>query len=182
MDEYDLKEMWKSPNGTIRAMLDGTVFRTPIIVKGIDSQIFNNDLLSVLGYNAKRFKLLHDFYEKSGNRPATLITAIEILSQDRDVDNVKKRTDDYYINAIDSLISKYNDLRECGEAAIFRFNIMRSKQGTTERELIEYIEQSIMRWKSWPRIDILINAKKEIINPMLYIEIKKNVISNSNTP
>lgn len=35
MTEYNLKEMWKSPNGTIRAMLDGTVFRTPIIVKGI---------------------------------------------------------------------------------------------------------------------------------------------------
>ena len=36
MTEYDLKEMWKSPNGTIRAILDGTVFRTPIIVKGIE--------------------------------------------------------------------------------------------------------------------------------------------------
>ena len=35
MDEYKLKEMWKSPNGTIRAILDGTVFRTPILVKGI---------------------------------------------------------------------------------------------------------------------------------------------------
>ena len=35
MKEYHLKEMWKSPNGTIRAILDGTVFRTPIIVKGI---------------------------------------------------------------------------------------------------------------------------------------------------
>ncbi|MCH5194211.1 MAG: NADP-dependent isocitrate dehydrogenase [Oscillospiraceae bacterium] len=35
MPEYNLKEMWKSPNGTIRAILDGTVFRTPIIVKGI---------------------------------------------------------------------------------------------------------------------------------------------------
>ena len=33
MDEYDLKEMWKSPNGTIRAILDGTVFRAPITVK-----------------------------------------------------------------------------------------------------------------------------------------------------
>ena len=33
--EYGLKEMWKSPNGTIRAILDGTVFRTPIVVKGI---------------------------------------------------------------------------------------------------------------------------------------------------
>ena len=35
MTEYNLKEMWKSPNGTIRAALDGTVFRTPIIVKGV---------------------------------------------------------------------------------------------------------------------------------------------------
>lgn len=35
MTEYDLAEMWKSPNGTIRAILDGTVFRAPIIVKGI---------------------------------------------------------------------------------------------------------------------------------------------------
>jgi isocitrate dehydrogenase len=36
MPEYNLKEMWKSPNGTIRSILDGTVFRTPIIVKGIN--------------------------------------------------------------------------------------------------------------------------------------------------
>ena len=39
MTEYSLKEMWKSPNGTIRAILDGTVFRAPIIVKGINSLI-----------------------------------------------------------------------------------------------------------------------------------------------
>ena len=37
--EYELKEMWKSPNGTIRAMLDGTVFRTPILVKGIEPYV-----------------------------------------------------------------------------------------------------------------------------------------------
>lgn len=41
MTEYNLKEMWKSPNGTIRAMLDGTVFRTPIIVKGIEPCVKN---------------------------------------------------------------------------------------------------------------------------------------------
>ena len=39
MPEYHLKEMWKSPNGTIRAMLDGTVFRAPIIVKGIEPYV-----------------------------------------------------------------------------------------------------------------------------------------------
>lgn len=41
MDEYNLKEMWKSPNGTIRAILDGTVFRAPIIVKGIEPCVKN---------------------------------------------------------------------------------------------------------------------------------------------
>ncbi len=41
MDEYHLKEMYKSPNGTIRAMLDGTVFRAPIVVKGIDPCVKN---------------------------------------------------------------------------------------------------------------------------------------------
>ena len=39
MTEYDLKQMWKSPNGTIRAMLDGTVFRSPILVKGVTPYI-----------------------------------------------------------------------------------------------------------------------------------------------
>ena len=41
MKEYHLKEMWKSPNGTIRAILDGTVFRTPIVVKGIEPCVRN---------------------------------------------------------------------------------------------------------------------------------------------
>lgn len=41
MSEYNLHEMWKSPNGTIRAALDGTVFRTPILVKGIHPVVKN---------------------------------------------------------------------------------------------------------------------------------------------
>ena len=41
MTEYDLHEMWKSPNGTIRAILDGTVFRSPILVKGIVPYVGN---------------------------------------------------------------------------------------------------------------------------------------------
>jgi len=41
VEEYNLKQMWKSPNGTIRAMLDGTVFRAPILVKGIQPVVRN---------------------------------------------------------------------------------------------------------------------------------------------
>ena len=39
MEEYHLHQMWKSPNGTIRAILDGTVFRAPILVKGISPAV-----------------------------------------------------------------------------------------------------------------------------------------------
>ena len=39
VEEYKLKKMWKSPNGTIRAILDGTVFRAPIIVKGVQPSV-----------------------------------------------------------------------------------------------------------------------------------------------
>ncbi len=39
VEEYKLKEMWKSPNGTLRAMLDGTVFRAPVVVKGITPSV-----------------------------------------------------------------------------------------------------------------------------------------------
>ena len=41
VEEYKLKQMWKSPNGTIRSILDGTVFRAPIIVKGIEPYVQN---------------------------------------------------------------------------------------------------------------------------------------------
>ena len=41
VEEYELKQMWKSPNGTIRAMLDGTVFRAPILVPGISPCVRN---------------------------------------------------------------------------------------------------------------------------------------------
>jgi isocitrate dehydrogenase len=41
MSEYNLKQMWKSPNGTIRSILDGTVFRAPILVKGIIPYVNN---------------------------------------------------------------------------------------------------------------------------------------------
>ncbi|MGN1117327.1 MAG: isocitrate/isopropylmalate family dehydrogenase, partial [Acutalibacteraceae bacterium] len=41
VEEYNLKEMWKSPNGTIRAILDGTVFRAPILVSGVKPMVKN---------------------------------------------------------------------------------------------------------------------------------------------
>ncbi len=52
MPEYNLSNMWKSPNGTIRAMLDGTVFRAPILVKGIEPCVKNWELPITLARHA----------------------------------------------------------------------------------------------------------------------------------
>jgi len=93
MKEYTLKEMWKSPNGTIRAILDGTVFRAPIIVNGVDPLIPTwkkpiiiarhaygdvykgvEDFVSagekaelvIKGINGERRHLVHDFVDSGG--------------------------------------------------------------------------------------------------------------------
>lgn len=52
VEEYGLKQMWKSPNGTIRAMLDGTVFRAPIAVKGIEPCVRNWEMPITLARHA----------------------------------------------------------------------------------------------------------------------------------
>ncbi len=94
VEEYDLKKMYKSPNGTIRAILNGTVFRTPIIVKGITpcvnnwkepitiarhayGDVYQNveeklgagdkaELLITRADGSKETKLIHDFEKGSG--------------------------------------------------------------------------------------------------------------------
>lgn len=94
MKEYNLKKMWKSPNGTIRAMLDGTVFRSPIIVDGVKSyiptwtkpitiarhaygDIYKNTEISVpqgakcevvctLGDGRQKHELIYDFEDSAG--------------------------------------------------------------------------------------------------------------------
>ena len=63
VEEYNLKEMWKSPNGTIRAILDGTVFRTPILIDSIKPSVRSWEKPITIArhaygdvYKAKKFK------------------------------------------------------------------------------------------------------------------------------
>jgi isocitrate dehydrogenase len=85
MEEYDLKEMWKSPNGTIRAILDGTVFRTPIIVKGIEPCVRNWTSPITLARHA-----YGDVYKNSEIRVPGAGKA-EILFTDKDGNETRRR-------------------------------------------------------------------------------------------
>ncbi|SEP73824.1 isocitrate dehydrogenase (NADP) [Lachnospiraceae bacterium RM5] len=90
MDEYDLKQMWKSPNGTIRAILDGTVFRAPIVVNGIEPCVKNwkkpitiarhayGDVYKATEMKAeKKGKAYLTFVDEDGNETRELIHEFE---------------------------------------------------------------------------------------------------------
>lgn len=78
VEEYDLKEQWKSPNGTIRAMLDGTVFRKPIMVKNIKPAVRTWQEPIVVGRHAYGdfYKNAEIYSEKGGK--------LEIVATDKD--------------------------------------------------------------------------------------------------
>ncbi len=136
----------------------------PLVVKGEDSRIFYNDLLSMLGYEAGNLELIHDYYDKAGNRQAALITALEILQKSH-----KSWEQDFkqsaYVASLDSLISRYGDLTECGEAAIARYQMMEQCNVTAD-ERIQFIDEALQKWGTWPRMNELQNARKALTQPM----------------
>ncbi len=85
VEEYHLKEMWKSPNGTIRAALDGTVFRTPIIVQGIEPCVRNWEKPITLARHAYGDVYKNTEIKVSGAGKAELVFTAQDGTQTREV-------------------------------------------------------------------------------------------------
>ena len=85
VEEYHLKEMWKSPNGTIRAALDGTVFRTPIIVQGIEPCVRNWEKPITLARHAYGDVYKNTEIKASGAGKAELVFTAQDGTQTREV-------------------------------------------------------------------------------------------------
>ena len=137
----------------------------PLTVKGVDSRLFNDDLLSVIGYELEQYAPLHDYYSEVGNRKATLLTALELLRQQRPEGRaVLKKSE--YIHRLDSLIEVYGDLTECGEAAIEHYHYMSQYTDATAEEKWQYINYALDRWGSWKNMNELRNSQRELTTPM----------------
>ena len=95
----------------------------PLTTIGRDSKLFDDDMLSVVGYELEDFQPLHDYYSKAGKRRAAMMTALEIARQNRVMGDVKYDKAPY-IDTIDSLINIYGDLPEAAELAIERYEYM----------------------------------------------------------
>lgn len=146
----------------------------PMVIEGIDSKIFGNDLLHVLGMEAEAYGMLHDYYQKQNNRPAACITALLRVRQDRDGDVMQVRKSKYLLT-IDSLIDHYKDLSVAGELAIERYRFMEQAVDASAESKINYINYALAQWGAWPRMNILRNAKARLTLPMFHLSLGESV-------
>ena len=133
----------------------------PYIVKGNDSRLFGDDMLSVIGYEAERFDLLSDYYSKSGNRRAALLTTLEKLKREAPEEQ-EALNKSRHLQRLDSLINAYADLVECGEAAIARYEYMSSHTDATDEQQWQYINYALDRWGAWQRMNVLRNSQRDL--------------------
>lgn len=161
----------RNPDRLARAFATGYA---PFIEDGVDSRLFGDDVLHVLGMEAGRYDFLHDYYEKAGNRAATCFCALKMIQQNRK-GNTLKMQKSKYLQSIDSLIAKYGDLTVAGELAIERYNFMDASEDATPEDKMNYIDYALVKWGAWPRMNILRNAVKRLTMPYFNVSLGDRV-------
>lgn len=140
----------------------------PAVVEGVDSKIFGDDLLHVVGMEAKAYKALKAYYAGKGNRPAACISACLGLRYGREVDTYEVRKSKY-LQALDSLIREYGDLREAGELAIERSEFLSNAPDMTAEDNVNYINYALNKWGDWHRMNQLRNSLADWQRPKFNI-------------
>lgn len=159
------------PDELARAFATGY---SPFVEDGVDSRIFGDDMLHVLGMEAGRYDILHDYYEKVGNRAAACFCALKMIQQNR-TGNTLRMQKSKYLQSIDSLIEKYGDLTVAGELAIERYKFMEASEDATPEDKMNYIDYALVKWGAWPRMNVLRNAVKRLTMPYFNVSLGDRV-------
>lgn len=140
----------------------------PLVEKGIDSRYFNDDLLSVLGFQAEDFQTLNTYYNSVNNREAALITALE---------RAKQAGDKRKMVMLDSLIGQYGDLELCGEVAVERYYVKETcDESFTVEQKINYIDDALKRWGGWKRMNELRNVRQTLTAPLYRVNLPQTTM------
>ncbi len=147
----------------------------PFVVKGDDSRYFGDDLLSLIGWQAKRYDLLRNYYQKAGNRHATLLASKWLLQEEKP-NEMEPLNKSRHIQRLDSLISEYQDLKECGEVAIDRYEFMDEHTDATIEQKWQYINMALERWGDWQRMNQLRNAQRNLTTSQFNMDVPESVV------
>lgn len=142
----------------------------PLVVEEAYSKIFYDDLLHIIGYEAKAFRQMHDYYAAKGNRYAQCVTALEMVKM-RKGENETEVKKSRYVQSIDSLINIYGELKVAGELAVERYKCMENTSDATAAEKVQYINYALSKWGGWPGLNYLRNAKTELERPTFNINV-----------
>ena len=135
----------------------------PFVISGDDSGYFNDDLLSVVGYELRDFEPMYNYYKKVGNRKAACLTGAEAFKYD------------YY--KLSELISQYQDLQEAGALAIARYHSSTrfNSEKMTVGEKVGYLEDAINRWGRWKGMNTLRNSLKSLTSSKMKVDYETRV-------
>ena len=131
-----------------------------VVDKGVDSDIFGNDLLSVVGFTIERYGEMHDYYMKTGNRRAACIAAKFMITEG---ENIPERK----YEMLDSLLNVYGDLDVAGSVAVSKYNYMYDKP---VKDQMEYLRYAVAKWSSWKEIGTLRMAEQNLTNPQYRVQ------------
>ena len=146
----------------------------PLIESGVDSEIFDKDLLSLIGYQTGDYATMHDYYLKAGNRRAAMLTALEMVKQQHQLRKYKLEGSPYAA-ALDSLINLYGDLQECGEVAVERAVFINQCSDVPLEKRISYFDEVIARWGGWKHTNQVRNMSNALTQPQFRVRTSKTV-------
>jgi hypothetical protein len=154
-------------NPALLASVKATGYK-PFVVEGLNGKIFNNDMLSVIGFETEQYQPMHDYYSSVSNRRAMCVVALKMVLQNHRYENQPLRKS-HCIVSLDSLIEVYGALDVAGEVAVERFHHMQSCTDVTVEELIKYINYATQKWPSWQRMNELRNEYKRLTFPRVNV-------------
>ncbi|MBR5687648.1 MAG: alpha-2-macroglobulin [Prevotella sp.] len=176
-DHYKISREYKElamQNPALLAATKATEYE-PLLIEGYDSRWFDNDLLSVIGYELDEYQKMHDYYVKTPLRTAACLTALEMANEHRWWGK-REVKDSKYIHELDSLISEYGDLTVAGEIAISKYEFMERATDVTVADRVDYINNAINKWGDWPRMNQLRNDLKDLTQPEFNVDFGMSVM------
>lgn len=143
----------------------------PFVEDGVDSKYFYDDMLHVIGMRAGDYRGMHDYYVSHSKREAACLTALELVKRSRKADDEGRVKKSKYIMSLDSLSREYGDMPVAGEVAIERYEYMENAEDVSAEDKMNYINYALMKWGSWPRMNILRNAQRKLTLPSFHASL-----------
>ncbi|MBO4606522.1 MAG: hypothetical protein J5682_01325, partial [Prevotella sp.] len=148
----------------------------PFLSTGMDSEIFDNDLLSVIGMQTENYQVLRDYYANVGNRRAEMYAAFSMVMHDCSdhKGHVKPENRRLLIARLDSLVALFGDMPECCEMAIARYKQMTVGKRFSVEEKMAYLDEAINKWPEWKNVNTLRNYRNLLTQPALKVDMGEN--------